>query len=161
MLSVGQVAVNMRHRKIDAYRLLIADVYELAGESRRSGEELARRAGSTAARWHVLSVVSERACTVAAAARRLGLTRQSVQRVVDDLAREGHVELSPNPEHARAPLVSLTRRGRATLSALSDAGAADRAAVLRRAGVGADELDTARAVLRRLVAALRADEPQT
>jgi hypothetical protein len=43
---------------LEAYRLFIADVYELAGQSRRTSESLARELGQTAARWHVLSVLS-------------------------------------------------------------------------------------------------------
>ncbi len=42
-----------------AHRLLIAEVYELAGESRRSSETQTRELGQTAARWNVLSVVSD------------------------------------------------------------------------------------------------------
>src|SRR5438309_10079220 len=92
----------------EAYRLLVADVYELAGESRRSSDALAGRVGQTTARWHVLSVVSDGPRTVASAARRLGLARQSVQRVVDDLVAAGQLALRDNPDHARAPLVAPT-----------------------------------------------------
>ena len=102
----------MERERVDAYRLLMADVYELAGESRRSSEKLAREQGQTAARWHLLSVLSDGSRTVASAARRLGLARQSVQRVVDDLARAGLVELHDNPDHRRAPLVGLRTRAR-------------------------------------------------
>jgi len=69
----------------EQYRLLMADVYELAGLSRRTSEAIARELGQTVARWHVLSVLSAGPCTVPATARRLGLTRQGVQRVADDL----------------------------------------------------------------------------
>jgi DNA-binding MarR family transcriptional regulator len=134
----------------------MADVYELAGESRRGSEALARAAGLTTARWHVLSVVSDGPRTVASAARRLGLTRQSVQRVVDDLVAGGQVALRPNPDHARAPLVELTAAGAATLRQLVRGADADRADLLRSAGLTAGELAQARAVLRRLVAALSA-----
>ncbi|TFV65088.1 UNVERIFIED_ORG: MarR family transcriptional regulator [Bacillus sp. AZ43] len=144
--------------ELTAYRLLIADVYELAGESRRSSEVLARRQGHTTARWHVLSVVSDGPRTVASAARRLGLARQSVQRVVDDLARAGQVVLAPNPDHARAPLVVLTDTGRDTLGALVAESDADRTEALRSAGVTLSEMDQARAVLRRLVLGLRRTE---
>ncbi|WP_327040945.1 MarR family transcriptional regulator [Micromonospora ureilytica] len=141
--------------RVDAYRLLMADVYELAGESRRSSEELAREAGQTAARWHVMSVLSDGARTVASAARRLGLARQSVQRVVDDLAQAGMVELHDNPDHRRAPLVTLTKGGLATLSGLLERSAADRRDAVERAGLSLSDLENARATLRRLVDALR------
>ena len=137
-----------------SYRLLIADVFELAGASRRSSEVLARRYGQTAARWHVLSVVSDQPRTVAAAARRLGLARQSVQRVVDELVGEGMVALRSNPDHARALLVALTAEGRSTLRSLTRRSDTERRGALARAGTSAVELDGARDVVRRLLGAL-------
>jgi DNA-binding MarR family transcriptional regulator len=140
---------------VEEYRLLIADVYELAGQSRRTSEELAREVGQTAARWHVLSVLSDGPRTVPSAARRLGLAPQSVQRVVGDLVASGHLEAVDNPDHARSPLMRLTSAGRETLDELFTRSADDRAAVLARAGVTAGELAAARGVLRKLAGALR------
>lgn len=138
---------------VDAYRLLVADVYELAGASRRTSEAFAREVGHTAARWHVLSVISDAPRTVAGSARRLGLTRQAVQRVVDDLVDAGQVELRPNPDHARAPLVELTAQGQGTLDALWQRSEDDRRRMLERAAVTDEDLARARQVLRRLLTA--------
>lgn len=140
---------------VEAYRLLIADVYELAGVSRRTSEDLARSVGQTAARWHVLSVLSDRPRTVPSSARRLGLAPQSVQRVVADLVASGHLEAVDNPDHARSPLLRLTDLGRSAVDELFARSADNRADVLARAGVTADELAVARGVLRKLVSALR------
>lgn len=142
-------------RELEAYRLLIADVYELAGQSRRTSEVLAGRIGQTAARWHLLSVVSDGPRTVAGAARRLGLTRQSVQRVADDLVDTGHAQLLPNPDHARAPLLTITSQGQATLAELIARSSDNRRALLDQAGVSTEDLAAARAVLSRLLSALR------
>ena len=142
----------------ESYRLLIADVYELAGLSRRTSEALARTAGQTTARWHVLSVVSDGPRTVASAARRLGLARQSVQRVVDGLVAEGDLELRQNPDHVRAPLVAITPAGAAVLQELVRRSDADRAALLERSDLDDGDLDAARAVLRRLLAAFSAPD---
>jgi DNA-binding MarR family transcriptional regulator len=139
---------------VEEYRLLIADVYELAGQSRRTSEDLARGLGQTAARWHVLSVLSDAPRTVPSAARRLGLAPQSVQRVVGDLVASGHLEAVDNPDHARSPLLRLTSLGRETLDELFTRSNDDRADVLARAEVTAGELAAAREVLRRLAAAL-------
>ncbi|WP_205215259.1 MarR family winged helix-turn-helix transcriptional regulator [Amycolatopsis albispora] len=140
---------------LEQYRLLIADVYELAGISRRTSEDIAREAGQTAARWHVLSVLSDGPRTVPNAARRLGLTPQSVQRVVSDLLATDLVEARPNPDHARSPLITLTDDGRATLERLFERSDASRARLLARAGTSAEELRTAGETLRRLLDALR------
>jgi DNA-binding MarR family transcriptional regulator len=139
---------------VEEYRLLIADVYELAGQSRRTSEDLARGLGQTAARWHVLSVLSDAPRTVPSAARRLGLAPQSVQRVVGDLVASGHLEAVDNPDHARSPLLRLTSLGRETLDELFTRSNDDRADVLARAEVTAGELAAAREVLRKLAAAL-------
>ncbi len=143
------------HEMVDAYRLLIADVYELAGLSRRTSEDLARAVGQTAARWHVLSVLSDGPRTVPSVARRLGLAPQSVQRVVGDLLANGHVEATDNPDHARSSLMELTPAGRDLVAGLFEQSREFRGAALERAGVTADELAAAREVIGKLVAALR------
>ncbi|MGC7094581.1 MarR family winged helix-turn-helix transcriptional regulator [Amycolatopsis lurida] len=140
---------------LEQYRQLIADVYDLAGISRRTSEDIAREAGQTAARWHVLGVLSDGPRTVPNAARRLGLTPQSVQRVVGDLLETDQVEAVPNPDHARSPLIALTDEGRATLDRLSARSDAARERLLARAGTDAEELRQATRTIRRLLDALR------
>lgn len=145
--------------ELEAYRLLMADVYELAGLSRRTSESIARAAGQTAARWHVLSVLSDGPRTVPSAARRLGLAPQSVQRVVTDLLADGQVETRTNPDHARSPLIALTPRGHATVTALFRKSDENRQAVLARAAVTPTHLNNTREVIRALLNALGADDP--
>lgn len=141
--------------RLHAYRLLIADVYELAGASRRSSDKIATQVGQTTARWHVMSVVSESAYTVPAIARRLGLTRQGVQRVVNDLVDAGQVSLEPNPDHARSPLVVLTEEGERHLDELFQRSEASRATLLDHAGVTARDLSEAQRVIKALADSLR------
>jgi DNA-binding MarR family transcriptional regulator len=140
----------------EAYRLLLADVYELAGLSRRITDELAAGIGQTAARWHVMSVVLDEPHTVPEIAERLGLTRQSVQRVVDDLAAGGCVSIEDNPVHRRSHLIALTRGGRRAVDRLVERAAVERGAELRGGGLTIDELLAARATVAQVVAALRA-----
>lgn len=85
-------------------------------------------------------------------ARRLGLTRQSVQRVVNELASDGLVVSDANPDHARSSLVSLTQEGRHVMAELFTRSEASRKALLDRADVSSDDLDAARLVLEHLVA---------
>jgi DNA-binding MarR family transcriptional regulator len=101
---------------------IIANLYDVAGAFRARGEESAASVGRTHAEWTLLSVASTiPPLTVPRAARRLGLTRQSVQRTVDALVAAGEIELLPNPDHKRSPLLQLTSRGRRSLDALSRA----------------------------------------
>lgn len=139
--------------RLQAYRLLVADVLELAGRSRGTSEQIASSRGQTAARWHVMSVVSDQALNVPSIARRLGLTRQSVQRVVQDLVGEGLVTLEPNPDHARSSLVTLTEQGRHVVDELFQRSEASRRELLDRAGLGLDDLHGAQRVLRTLLTA--------
>ena len=138
----------------EAYRLLIADVLELAGASRRTSEAIARPLGQTTARWHVLSVVSEEALTVSGAARRLGLARQNVQRVVNDLLGEGLVEASDNPDHRTALLIKTTAAGGRVLAELVRASDADRGRRLQSLDLDARTLTMARTTLRAILQAL-------
>lgn len=50
--------------------------------------------------------------TVAWHARALGVHRQGVQRIVNDLKQEGIVEFHPNPLHKRAQLIDLSPKGK-------------------------------------------------
>jgi DNA-binding MarR family transcriptional regulator len=145
-------------KSVEAYRLLIADVYELADASRRTSEHMARESGQTAARWHVLSVVSDAPRTVPSAARRLGLAPQSVQRVVDDLLETGQVEARPNPDHIRSPLIALTSAGRNTLEQLFARSEENRGLLLKRARVTAAQMDDAQRVIRSLIEAMGDEE---
>ncbi len=136
----------------DGFALLVADVYQLAGALRQSGESLATMEGQTQARWQLLSAVSGEGLPVPAAARRLGVTRQAVQRVANDLVAEGLADFTTNPEHRTSPILELTSTGRASLAAMDRrARTANRRAAAR---VGADTVTAVRAGIRDILAAL-------
>jgi DNA-binding MarR family transcriptional regulator len=105
----------------DAFSMLAILVIRLHGLVTAEGDALARPAGQTSARWQVLAGAEGGPTTVATIARRLGLARQSVQRVADVLETEGLVAYEDNPRHRRAKLLTLTERGGATLAAIQAA----------------------------------------
>lgn len=137
----------------DEMALLVADVFEAAGVLRRSGEALAATEGQTQARWQLLSVVSDDPLTVAQAARRLGVARQGVQRIANDLVREDLASFRSNPDHRSSPLVELTVSGRRVLNKIT-ARAAEMHGALA-ADFPPDELAAARVLLHRLVEQVR------
>lgn len=137
----------------DEVALLVADVFELAGLLRRSGDAVAAREGQTQARWQVLSVICDEALTVPQAARRLGITRQGVQRVANDLVAEGLVEFQDNPDHRTSPLLALTRPGRRTLTAITERAADDNQRLAE--ALGATRLRATRNGVRQMIDALR------
>jgi DNA-binding MarR family transcriptional regulator len=145
----------MSRDSADDYRALLAEVYELAGRSRRQSDLEAAAHGSTAARWQTMSAISDGDLTVAAIARRLGLPRQAVHRVVDDLVAQAHVQKLPNPDHARAELISLTEAGRTVLHQLWRESDRHRLDLVRTADLSDQDLATAREVLKRLLAAFQ------
>lgn len=101
----------------------IADVLELAGLFRRVAGEIAKQAGQTQSRWYALSVFSAAPLTVSQAARRLGTTRQAVQRTANELLADGLAVTQPNPDHRGSPYVVLTPNGHETLSQITMAAA--------------------------------------
>jgi DNA-binding MarR family transcriptional regulator len=109
--------------------LLIADIYELAGAWRRRGDEIARALGQTQARWQVLSAASPAAKTVPQIARRLGVSRQNVQRIADALVRDRLADFADNPDHRTSPHLVLTQAGEVLLAELSRVASARHAAV--------------------------------
>ncbi|MEU9112691.1 MarR family transcriptional regulator [Streptomyces sp. NPDC048483] len=137
----------------DEMALLVADVFEAAGALRRSGEALAATEGQTQARWQLLSAVSGGPLTVAQAARRLGVARQGVQRIANDLVGEELAAFRTNPDHRSSPLLELTASGHRILNKITD-----RATEMHRA-MAADltpaELAAARALLQRVIEQVR------
>jgi DNA-binding MarR family transcriptional regulator len=93
---------------------LILEIFRLNGALIRLGDALVKPLGLTSARWQVLGSVAHGHGTfsVARLADNMGLARQSVQRIVDELAAAGLVGFAPNPAHKRAKLVVMTARGR-------------------------------------------------
>ncbi len=134
--------------RVEDIALLVADVFEAAGAIRQAGDAIAGTVGQSQARWQVLSVLSEGDWTLATAAGRLGITRQSVRRVVELLVDEALADYQPNPRHRGSPLVRLTRKGRATLAAITSASLSWRTAVAGE--ISAEALETTRTTLQSL-----------
>ncbi len=133
-----------------AYTDLVVDVFRLNGEQLALGNALGAAVGLTSSRWQVLGAVSLSPVPlpVAHIARNMGLTRQAVQRSVDEMRGEGLVRLVPNPHHRRAMLVALTERGEAAYRAVSERHGCWVEAVM--AGVAPERIAAASALLREI-----------
>ncbi|MGH6990613.1 MAG: MarR family winged helix-turn-helix transcriptional regulator, partial [Stellaceae bacterium] len=95
----------------DLMPTIIADTYELAGAFRARGEAIAAAIGQSQARWQVLSAASGEPLTVPQIARRLGVTRQAVQRIADLLVADGLARYVANPDHKASLHLILTDAG--------------------------------------------------
>jgi DNA-binding MarR family transcriptional regulator len=104
-----------------AFTSLVLEVFRLNGMLVAAGNELGRGLHLTSARWQVLGAIAlgNRPLTVAEIARTMGMTRQGVQRVTNDLEEAGLVQRAPHPVHRRARPVELTVQGRASYAAIS------------------------------------------
>jgi len=93
---------------------VVLDLFRLNNRLLTAGDRLVAELGLTSARWQVLGTIVARgqSLPVAWLAREMGANRQNVQRIVNDLEKEGLVEYQPNPHHRRAQLVVLTKAGR-------------------------------------------------
>jgi len=105
----------------EALTRLVLDLFRVNTLLSTAGDRLVARLGLTSARWQILGAIlcAERPQPVAWLARNLGANRQNVQRIINDLRKEGLVAFEPNPHHRRAQLVLLTERGRQRLEAAS------------------------------------------
>jgi DNA-binding MarR family transcriptional regulator len=103
----------------EALTSLMLDLFRLNSLLLTAGDRLVARLGLTSARWQILGaiVAAERSQPVAWLARSLGANRQNVQRIINDLRKEGLVAFEANPHHRRAQLVVLTDKGKRTLEA--------------------------------------------
>ena len=135
-------------RVLDASQELVEQMAQLR-------EQMARRAGATRASWRVLAAAAGQGRTVPQLARRLGVKRQSVQRLADQFVEAGRARYETNPDHRRSPLLKLTESGEAALKTLqreltdweSDLGAEHELEL--------EELETALYVLRAVRALIR------
>jgi DNA-binding MarR family transcriptional regulator len=114
-MNNGDVPSALTARGQGVTQLVLA-VFRLNGRLLASGDRLVADIGLSSARWQVLGAIAlaGRQLPVAHIARNMGLARQSVQRLVNDLAADGLVEFAPNPYHRRAKLVRLTNAGENT-----------------------------------------------
>lgn len=144
----------------EAATQLILAIFRTNGLLLAAGDLLSADEGLTSARWQVLGAVAlaQQPLTVPQIARRMGLTRQSVHTTVNRFIRDGLVELLPNADHQRSPLVGVTELGEAKFRAMQRRQAVwvDRLAE----GLGRSDLETTARVLGELSRRLEANAPR-
>lgn len=141
----------------EAFTNLVLQIFRINGMLLQAGDRMAAPAGQSSARWQVMGVIDHGPMTVAEAARRMGLTRQSVQRIADLLAQEGLAAYEHNPADKRAQLISLTSRGKKILRTIE----AEQYQWANRLGekLGLPELEELSKMLGRVEQLLSPEEP--
>ena len=130
--------------------ILTLETFRLNGALIALGDAVAAPVGLTSARWQVMGAIAEARgeLPVSSLARNMGLVRQSVQRIVDELTALGLLHSVPNPHHRRAKLVQLTGPGAALFNEVNARWLPIADALL--AGVGPGEAERGAAFLRLL-----------
>ena len=142
--------MRMAQRLSNAITELVLEVFRVNGDLIAMGDALVGDIGLTSARWQVMGAIALAATPlpIAQIARNMGLTRQAVQRVANELESEGFIRFAPNPNHQRAKLVMLTRKGESAYAAAM-ARWEPKASALG-AGSTLKDIETALATLRRM-----------
>lgn len=101
---------------------IILNIFRLNGLLLLEGDQITQEFGLTSARWKVLGAIALAAesITVPQIARNMGLSRQAVQRLVNEMENDGLVSFNVNPHHKRAKLLSLTSRGNSIYTKLEE-----------------------------------------
>jgi DNA-binding MarR family transcriptional regulator len=131
---------------------LVVGVFRLNGELLAKGDRLTADLGITSARWQVLGALemAEKPLPVAQIARNMGLARQSVQRIANELESAGLIRFEENPNHRTARLVALAPAGRRVFQSAMRRQAAWAKEVVRRSGLREHDLRETIALLQRL-----------
>ncbi|MFI9833077.1 MarR family winged helix-turn-helix transcriptional regulator [Streptomyces sp. NPDC051913] len=101
----------------------VSEVFDLIGALYRRGlrklEQAEKEEGVSVGVRSVLVLLRRHGpMTVPQMARIMALTRQFVQRMVNDAATGGWVEVTPNPAHQRSSLIRITAAGEAVIDAI-------------------------------------------
>ncbi|WP_329335016.1 MarR family transcriptional regulator [Streptomyces sp. NBC_01352] len=101
----------------------LTEVFDLVGPLYRRAARKVEQAepveGASAGVRAVLNLLRQNGpMTVPQMGRAQALSRQFVQRMVNDAAARGWVEVTPNPAHQRSSLIRLTEDGQATITAV-------------------------------------------
>ena len=115
--------MNNRTKEGETLTQLILEIFQINGELLAAGNKITKPFGLTSARWQVMGAIdlAERPLTVAQIARRMGLTRQAVQRIVNDLKQLNMIEMLDNRDHKRAPLIAITTAGETVMEKINQA----------------------------------------
>jgi DNA-binding MarR family transcriptional regulator len=130
---------------------IVLEVFKLNGLLVIEGDQLTKDLGLSSARWKVLGALalSRSQMTVPQIARAMGQTRQSVQRLVNEMRDDGFLVFQVNPHHKRAQLIALTAKGKKIYARLEQKQMPWANAIAAR--TRASDLKVASSVLKKLI----------
>lgn len=101
----------------EIFTKIVLEVFRLNGALLHDGNKITQSSGLTSSRWQVMGAIEEadKSLSVSQIANRMGLSRQSVQRIVNSLKKNNMVSLKDNIKHKQARVVELTVEGKESL----------------------------------------------
>lgn len=98
------------HRRFNE---LVRMIFQLNALLEEKGDSVVSDLPINSSRWRVMEALSEANQSMPAAhiAKDIGLTRQNVNRLIQEMIKDGFLEAKENPYHQRAKLIELTRKG--------------------------------------------------
>lgn len=101
---------------------LVLEIFKLNGELISFGDNVVAPIGLTSARWQILGTIAknERPLSVPQIARAMNLSRQAVQRVINDMLELKLIETSDNPDHKLAKLICMSELGKSKFQQATD-----------------------------------------
>lgn len=99
---------------VNLFTKIVLEIFKVSGLLTTEGDRLTENFGLSSARWKIMGAIarSNTPLTVSQIARMMGQARQSVQRLVDVMYKNGTLKFLDNPNHKRAKHVILTTKGR-------------------------------------------------
>ena len=113
----------MQHtKKGQLFTETVLEIFKVSGQLATEGDRLTKELGLSSARWKVLGAlqIAKKPLNVAQVARKMGLTRQAVQRLADVMVKDGLLVYQDNPHHKRANYVVLTEKGKEVYSIITE-----------------------------------------
>ncbi len=108
-----------RTPKAAALQELTLNLLELTSAMETKAHEIATPHGQTPSHWKVLTSAGNELHTVPQIARRMGLSRQAVQKIANTLVADKLAFYETNPDHKTSPYLRLTPKGIQTVEAIA------------------------------------------
>jgi len=137
-----------RTKAADRFTALVLEIFRFHGRLLAAGDRLTKPLDLSSARWQILGALEEAPLSVAQIARNMGLTRQTVQRLADELEKSQFIQYAPNPDHKKAKLVCLTEKSLKVMKVLEQRQI--RWANEVTGGVRADKVEAALGLIKKL-----------
>lgn len=103
----------MSHHEHKRFNDLVRMIFQLNALLEEKGDSVVSDLPINSSRWRVMEALTNANQSMPAAhiAKDIGLSRQNVNRLIQEMIKDGFLEAKENPYHQRAKLIELTQKG--------------------------------------------------